>query len=116
MPKDTTGRLLGGVAVIALMAAVAGCARNPPPPPAYPPPPVAMTPPPAYGPPSRPAAKYLLTSALHLRSGPSVESTVVGTLPSGTQVQATGSQQGGWWEVQTPDGTGWVSSRYLSPT
>jgi uncharacterized protein YgiM (DUF1202 family) len=126
MQKDKVRRLLGGVAAIGVAVAIAGCARNTAqnqaPANAYPPPPAASTQPaPNYGSTAQPNANnpgtnYATTSPLHLRSGPGVNNPVIGTLPSGTQVQATGSQQGGWWEVQSPDGTGWVSSRYLSPS
>jgi uncharacterized protein YgiM (DUF1202 family) len=124
MQNDKMRWLLGGVAAMGLVVAVTGCARNTQQQPAnaYPPPPAATTTPaPSYGstqPPANQAtANYSVTAgALHLRSGPGVNNMVIGTLPAGTQVQATGSQQGDWWEVQTPDGTGWVSSRYLSPT
>ena len=109
------------VAVVAMAAAVAGCARNTAQQePTYPPPPATSTAP-AYGStrqwtnPSAPAAHYAVTSPLRLRTGPGVNNTIIATLPAGSQVQATGSQQGDWWEVQTPQGTGWVGSRYLAP-
>ena len=126
MRTEKLRRLAAAVAVVACIAATAGCARNSTTAPntgaAYPPPPAAGTAPaPSYGStgpwanPSTPAATYAVTASLHLRTAAGVNNTIIATLSPGTQVQATGSQQGGWWEVQTPQGTGWVSSRYLSP-
>jgi uncharacterized protein YgiM (DUF1202 family) len=123
MQKDNLRRIGAGAAIVALAAAIAGCAGNSQQPPSgagYPRP-ATMTPPPAYGStqpapsPSAPAADYAVTAPLHLRTGPGVNSSIIATLPPGMQVLATGSQQGAWWEVQTPEGTGWVSSRFLAP-
>ena len=116
--KDELSGVLGSLAVLGLGLAIAGCARS------------TIQNPPLAGVQLAPAAqrqwidpkadrpgKILATTRLlHLRAGPGVNGMVIGTLPPGTPVQATGSQQGGWWEVQTPDGTGWVSSAFLSAT
>jgi hypothetical protein len=49
----------------------------------------------------------------HLRYLPGVNQTVIGALPPGLPVQSTGSTYGGWTELQTPEGTGWVQEGYL---
>lgn len=59
---------------------------------------------------------FATTADLHLRAGPGVGAPVVATLPRGTPVQRNGMVEGNWWGVRTPDGTGWVYSRYLAPT
>ena len=50
---------------------------------------------------------------LILRGGPSFNSTIISSYPSGTVVTITG-QTGSWYSVRTPDGlTGYMNSAYL---
>jgi SH3 domain-containing protein len=99
--------------VAALTGFLAACA--PWPPAELPPPPVVPPPPPAPPLPPTAVANYVVTVPLHLREWPGVSAQILGTLPPGAPVRTTGSVRGIWWEVQTPEGTGWVSSRYLRP-
>lgn len=51
---------------------------------------------------------------LNLRAGPSDEARVRTVLPAGTPVRVTGFGQGGWVQVDSPFGPGWVYGRYLA--
>lgn len=120
MARGRLGRVATGVCAVALAGLVTACAENPPPREVtYPPPAVAPS---AYGSsgpwlnPRAAGLAYSVAAPLHLREAPGVEAPVLGTLPPGMRVRTTGSIRGSWWEVQTPDGTGWVIGRYLAPT
>ncbi len=58
-------------------------------------------------------APYQTTTNLRMRAGPSTGDSILTVLPNGAPVTPTGAIQGDWWEVQTDQGTGWVSSKYL---
>jgi hypothetical protein len=51
---------------------------------------------------------------LNLRAGPSNMAPVRMVLPAGTPVHIAGPAVGGWWQVETPFGPGWVYSRYIA--
>ncbi len=54
------------------------------------------------------------TGALHVRSGPSFNTSVLGTVPGGTELSVTGRNANGvWWRVSSPFGTGWVRDDYV---
>ncbi len=54
------------------------------------------------------------TGALHIRSGPAANTSVLGTVPGGAELPVTGRNPGStWWRVQSPFGTGWVSDYYV---
>ncbi len=54
------------------------------------------------------------TGALHVRSGPSFNTSVLGTVPGGAELPVTGrSADGTWWRVSSPFGTGWVRDDYV---
>ncbi len=61
-------------------------------------------------------AKIVVSSGgVNLRVGPSTSSSVITTLSSGTYVRAINRTSiSGWWRVVTIDGTGWVSSQYIT--
>lgn len=99
---------LAGIA--GLIGFLAACA-----PAELPPPPIVPPPPPALPLPTTAIQDYTATVPLHLREMPGVGAHIIGSLPPGAPVRTTGSFRGVWWEVQTPEGTGWVSSRYLRP-
>ncbi len=52
--------------------------------------------------------------SLNLRSGPGLEYDVIGSLPLGSEVKATGrSDTGDWLAVSTDQGDGWVAAQYI---
>jgi uncharacterized protein YgiM (DUF1202 family) len=54
------------------------------------------------------------TGALNVRSGPGSQYTDIGTLAGGAEGTIIGrSADWAWWLMQSPVGTGWVSSRYI---
>jgi uncharacterized protein YraI len=53
--------------------------------------------------------------AVSLRSGPSTNSPVIGTLRPGMTVQVLASANYGWMQVETPAGSGWTYGSYLAP-
>lgn len=54
------------------------------------------------------------TGALNIRSGPSVNTAVLGTVWGGTELAVTGRNPGTtWWRVESAFGTGWVSAYYV---
>ncbi|MCC3867542.1 C40 family peptidase [Terrisporobacter mayombei] len=57
--------------------------------------------------------KYVNTSTLNVRSGPSTSYSVIGTLSSGTKVEVI-STSNGWSKIKYSGKTGYVSSQYLS--
>jgi len=52
---------------------------------------------------------------VNLRAGPSNSAPVRTVLPAGTPVHIAGPGQGGWVQVDSPLGRGWVYGRYLAP-
>jgi len=54
------------------------------------------------------------TSTLHIRSGPSTDYAILGSIPNGTTVQISKTQQG-WGYVTYGGVTGWSSMDYLQP-
>lgn len=50
----------------------------------------------------------------NIRSGPSVGTTVLGSVPGGTVLTVTGRSGTGWWRVESPFGTGWVSAKIVT--
>ncbi|NJN67742.1 MAG: SH3 domain-containing protein [Chloroflexaceae bacterium] len=81
--------------------------------------------PPTPEPPPSPMPTYFVVAntggqGLFLRSDHSVNSTVLETLPDGTQVEQVGEDFAGaeyvWRQVRAPDGqVGWVSVDWLAP-
>ena len=61
-----------------------------------------------------PGPAYVANVPLNVRAGPSDRAPVVTAVPPGAPVYPDGRYDGGWWEVRTPGGLGWVYSRYLS--
>jgi uncharacterized protein YraI len=54
------------------------------------------------------------TGALHIRSGPNVAFSSIGSVAAGTEMPILGqSADLGWWLVQSPFGNGWVSKAYV---
>jgi hypothetical protein len=64
-----------------------------------------------------PSRSERLVSAIdvNLRAGPSNSAPVLTVLPAGTPVHIAGPGQGGWVQVDSPRGRGWVYGRYLAP-
>ncbi len=62
------------------------------------------------------AAATESTTALHVRSGPSTNYTVVDTLYSGERVDVQRCQTSGWCLIAHNGPDGWVSARYLTDT
>lgn len=56
---------------------------------------------------------------LNVRSGPGVDSPIIGMLAPDTVVQTTGNEapvgSSQWAEIRTPNGFGWVNERFLGP-
>ncbi|WP_434797186.1 SH3 domain-containing protein [Terrisporobacter vanillatitrophus] len=57
--------------------------------------------------------KYVNTTVLNFRSGPSTSYSVLGTLSSGTKIEVI-STSNGWSKIKYDNQTGYVSSQYLS--
>lgn len=60
---------------------------------------------------------FVTTADVDLRSGQEDDSSVVARLPEGTPVVPAGqvgSHCNSCWKVSTPQGTGWVYTRYLT--
>ncbi len=52
--------------------------------------------------------------SLNLRSGPGLEKELIGSLPLGSEVKATGrNETGDWLKVSTEQGEGWVAAQYV---
>ncbi len=50
------------------------------------------------------------SGAVHVRSGPAANTSILGTVAGGTQMVTTGrSANGQWWRVNSPFGVGWIS-------
>lgn len=60
------------------------------------------------------ATHYVTGNRVNQRSGPGIGNSVMGALTKGTPVREIGAQDG-WTQIASPLGTGWMSSRYLSP-
>ena len=59
------------------------------------------------------ATKYVNTTSLNFRSGPSTSYSIIGKLSSGTKVEVI-STSNGWSKIKYDGKTGYVSSKYLS--
>ena len=59
------------------------------------------------------ATKYVNTTSLNFRSGPSTSYSIIGKLSSGTKVEVI-STSNGWSKIKYNNKTGYVSSEYLS--
>lgn len=53
-------------------------------------------------------------SGLNVRSGPGLHHRIVGSLPSGAQIDSTGPSHDGWMPIDYRGRTGWVSAAYLT--
>lgn len=53
----------------------------------------------------------VVTLGANIRSGPSTSTTILGSVPAHTVLSVTGQSGNGWWRVETPFGTGWISNR-----
>jgi len=65
-----------------------------------------------------PHSHFVTVADIDLRSGQEDESSVVAHLAKGTVVTPvgqTGSECNSCWRVETPQGIGWVYTRYLAP-
>ncbi len=60
------------------------------------------------------SAGYFTITTLDLRSGPSISTPALSTLPERSAVSLTGIKKDGWWQVEAGGYTGWVRSDYLS--
>lgn len=58
------------------------------------------------------AAPYVASTDVFFRSGPSSNSSRLGTITAGTDVWVSG-EDGGWMKVSFAGGSGWVYQRYL---
>jgi uncharacterized protein YraI len=82
---------------------------------APPPPPTVQPPPPPSG-----SVTGVTIEPVNVRSGPSSQFPSYGAIPKGTTVAVTGvSQDGTWYMIAvptdiSPDGTGWISARYVT--
>ena len=59
------------------------------------------------------AAHYQSVRQLDLRTGPNIGFETRRVLPAGTVITPNGYVSGGWWQVDTQYGTGWINSRQL---
>lgn len=59
-------------------------------------------------------AGWVIAAGVNFRTGPSQTAPVLTKLVKGTNVVATGSTRGDWWEVEAFGNTGWVHSDYLT--
>jgi Bacterial SH3 domain len=57
---------------------------------------------------------FLQRPGVNIRSGPSGNAPVIGTVPKGTQLTATG-REGDWVQVENTRLKGWISSQFLAP-
>ncbi|OYN94003.1 hypothetical protein CGZ96_19190 [Enemella evansiae] len=51
---------------------------------------------------------------LNVRSGPGLNSPIIGGLPTGARIDSTGPAKNGWMPISYRGGTGWVSDLYLN--
>ena len=66
-----------------------------------------------------PHSQFVTIDDVDLRSGQDDESALVGHLPKGTivvPIGQMGSECNSCWRVNTPEGIGWLYTRYLAPT
>lgn len=56
----------------------------------------------------------VIGETVNQRDGPSTSNAVIGQLTKGTRVRKL-SEQGGWTQITSALGSGWMSSRYLQP-
>jgi len=56
---------------------------------------------------------YVNADSLNVRSGPSADNALVGSLPRGTRVEVL-NRSGTWWEIRSGNIRGYVNSSYLS--
>lgn len=54
-----------------------------------------------------------LTSS-NIRSGPYIGTTILGSVPPETVLTVTGRSGAGWWRVESPFGTGWISEKIVT--
>ncbi len=59
-------------------------------------------------------AGWVVAAAVNFRTGPSTTAPVLTKLVKGTNVTATGSTRGDWWEIEAFGNTGWIHSDYLT--
>jgi hypothetical protein len=65
---------------------------------------------------SQPVATVKTTLDLNVRFGPSADCQVLGSFPSGTEVQVLAKDPTGqWWQVPWEDGVGWCMIAYTTP-
>lgn len=57
--------------------------------------------------------KYVTTSGLNMRSGPSINHSILRSINKGTETTTTGKKSGTWLQVKASGSIGWVSSSYL---
>lgn len=57
---------------------------------------------------------YVDGNSVNQRAGPGTSHGVLGSLPRGSQVREV-TAQGDWTQISSPLGTGWMSSRFLTP-
>jgi hypothetical protein len=65
-----------------------------------------------------PHSQFVTIADVDLRSGQDAESSIVGHVAKGTIVTPIGqmgSEANSTWRVDTPQGIGWVFTRYLAP-
>ena len=65
-----------------------------------------------------PHAQFVTITDVDLRSGQDAETSIVGHLPKGAIVSPigqAGSEANATWRVDSPQGIGWVYTRYLAP-
>lgn len=64
---------------------------------------------------SQSAPRLAVTGNYVLRSGPGNQHQMIGRLGPGTEVEATGREQGDWFEIRSGELQGWISKRGLRP-
>ena len=65
-----------------------------------------------------PHSQFVTTNDINLRSQQDTDSSILARVPKGTivtPVGRTGSEYHACWEVDTPEGTGWISTVFLAP-
>ena len=76
---------------------------------------LSSSPPDLSGSPSQNAGGTMYTNdSVNLRTGPSLDSTVITELPAGATVELTGAEKNGFAEASTDYGDGWIFTDYLS--
>jgi uncharacterized protein YgiM (DUF1202 family) len=54
-----------------------------------------------------------IVNGLNIRSGPSLDASIIGGIPNGEIVQTTGATEGEWVEIEYANVVGWVSGEHL---